>query len=85
MNERKVSRRAGRMSQRQAVLALLRSGRTITSIEAFDNFQCTRLSAIIYDLRNMGWEIQSYTEMNPHTGTKYARYFIPSGRGGVSA
>lgn len=38
-------------SQNDSILAHLRSGKTITQIEAYKSFGCTRLSARIYDLR----------------------------------
>ena len=37
----------------------LRKKGTITSMEAFELYGCTRLSAKIFDLRKLGWEIDS--------------------------
>lgn len=38
-------------SQNTAILAHLRTGNTITQLEAYNAFGCTRLSARIFDLR----------------------------------
>jgi hypothetical protein len=38
-------------SQNATILAHLRTGNTITQLEAYNAFGCTRLSARIYDLR----------------------------------
>ena len=40
-------------SQNTQILAHLRAGNTISQIEAYNAFGCTRLSARIYDLRQM--------------------------------
>jgi hypothetical protein len=45
------------MSKVEDVLKYLQAGNTITSMEAFEKFQATRLSAIIYDLRKAGYDI----------------------------
>jgi hypothetical protein len=47
------------MSKIESVLNYLKSGKTITSIEAFELFRATRLSAIIFELRNRGYNIQT--------------------------
>lgn len=38
-------------SQNKSILSHLRTGETITQLEAYNKFGCTRLSARIYDLR----------------------------------
>lgn len=53
------------MNQKQKIRELLESGETITSMEAFKKFGCTRLSDKIFKLRNAGYEIASI----PCTGT----------------
>ena len=45
-----------------AILARLESGRGITSMEAYNEFGCTRLSARIKDLRDMGIPIVAVRE-----------------------
>ena len=50
-----------KMTQTQAVLDRLSSGRGITSMEAFNELGVTRLSAIIFSLRKKGYRIESET------------------------
>ena len=47
------------MNQTQAVKKWLEEGNTLTSMEAFKKFGCTRLSDKIYQLRNKGYIIDS--------------------------
>lgn len=65
--------------QRNAILAHLKTGKPITSREAFELYGVTRLSAIIHDLRNMGYII--HTLMIDGTtrfgdSTKYGKYIL---------
>lgn len=66
-----------KQTQRKAVLDYLIKNGTITSMEAFEKFGVTRLSAIIFDLRRKGYGI--FTNMIETTNRfgqtlKYARY-----------
>ena len=45
--------------QRGEVLKHLKSGKRITSREAFEKYGATRLSAIIFDLRKLGMNIST--------------------------
>lgn len=45
--------------QRKAILDHLESKGSITSIEAFSRYGVTKLSAIVFDLRQMGYDIQT--------------------------
>ena len=45
------------LTQEANVLHTLKSGRTITPIEALNQFGCFRLAAIIHTLRKDGWNI----------------------------
>lgn len=49
---------------------------SITSWEAIQKYRATRLSAIIYLLREEGYDIRSVRETNEETGTNYSRYFL---------
>ena len=59
------------------VLEYLKSNGSITSLEAYDLFRATRLSAIIFNLRKYGYKIismpESYTNEQGET-SHYARY-----------
>ena len=45
------------MNQMECIRKHLVEHKTITSMEAFKLYGCTRLSAKIFDLRNSGWVI----------------------------
>lgn len=61
------------------VLAHLQSGKSITPIEALDEFGCFRLGARIYDLKQAGHTIQKQMiEVETREGgtARVAEYFI---------
>ena len=65
--------------QRNAILNHLKSGKSITSKEAFELYGITRLSAIVHDLRIMGYPIHTFMiEGQTRFGdsTKYAKYML---------
>lgn len=66
-------------TQNQRILDHMRRNRGITSLEAVHECGCTRLSARIWDLRAMGYNIEGvYEEGRDRYGnlTKYKRYFL---------
>lgn len=44
-------------TQTEAILAHLKSGRTITPMDALNLYGCMRLGARIFDIRHMGYDI----------------------------
>lgn len=58
------------------VLRHLKQHRHITSWEAITKYHITRLSAKIYNLRQLGYHINSVYEQNEETGANYVRYFL---------
>lgn len=56
------------MTQEQRVLRHLKMFGSITSWEAIQEYGITRLSAKIYNLRNIGYDITNKTE---HTKNRY--------------
>ncbi len=65
--------------QRGAILEYLKKNKTITSKEAFEKFGATRLSAIIFDYRNMGIPIKTINikEKNRYGETVvFAKYIL---------
>lgn len=48
----------------------------ITSWEAIQRYHITRLSAKIYNLRAIGYDIKSIYERNEETGANYVRYYL---------
>lgn len=65
-------------SQQEAVLNHLMRNK-LTSMEAFENYGITRLSAIIFRLRNEGYNINTnicYTTNRYGNTCKYAEYIL---------
>lgn len=55
----------------------------ITQLEAFNHYKAMRLAAIIFDLKEEGWEI--VTEMQNENGSHFAQYVLISEGGGKTA
>lgn len=67
------------MNQHKAVLEWLKSKGSISSLEAFKELGVTRLSAIIFNLRKRGYDIETVTcEGTDRFGhpMRYARYYL---------
>lgn len=47
------------MTQKEAVKKHLLSGKSLTSVEAFELFGCTRLAVVISSLRKDGFDIRT--------------------------
>ena len=62
------------MSQIDAVLAHLLTGKPITPIQALAKFGCFRLAAIILNIRAEGYTVE--TEMVHRKGKKWASYTL---------
>lgn len=62
------------ISQKQAVLRHLKSGKSITAVEAVNLYSCYRLSASIEKLRKQGYDIVTHYEKNKRGNGSYARY-----------
>ena len=65
--------------QRNAILNHLRNIGSITSMEAFNLYGVTRLSAIIHDLRDMGFPIHTIMidgKTRFGDSAKYAKYIL---------
>lgn len=62
-------------TQREKILAWLQKGRTITTLQAILNFGCTRLSARIFEIRDMGHVIQKKSVKTP-TGQVVTQYSL---------
>ena len=71
-------------SQSEAVLSHLQKYGSITSMEAFELYGATRLSAIIYALRHRGYRITSESvkvQTRYRRTTHFAKYILISERG----
>jgi hypothetical protein len=63
-----------KQSQKYRILKHLKRHRRITSMEAFTKFNATRLSGIIYNLREDGFNIN--TERIVKNGKSFGRYYL---------
>ena len=52
-----MAKQTEKLNQMTAVKQHLIKKKTITSMQAFELYGCTRLSAKIFDLRRQGWDI----------------------------
>ena len=71
-------------TQEQVLLNHFAKYKTITSIEAFELYGITRLSARIYDLRERGHKIGMVWEESVNrygTPVRYGKYFIEKTKG----
>lgn len=55
-------------------LSHLKQGRSITQVNVIRLFKCYRISAIIKNLRNQGYDILTYNERNSSGTDTHARY-----------
>ena len=62
-------------TQTTQILQYLRQGNKITSWEAIHKFRCTRLSAVIYNLKKYGYDIITVMQ-TAENGKKYAEYTL---------
>lgn len=67
------------MTKTQAVLDWLKTHTSISSMEAIENFGATRLSAIIFNLKKRGYNIETVMcDGRDRFGnqTRFARYYL---------
>jgi hypothetical protein len=62
------------MTQTNSILDYLKTGKSITPLEALDRFGCFRLGARILDIKHLGWDID--TEIVEQNGKRFASYSI---------
>lgn len=70
--------------QKIKVLNHLRNNHGLTSMEAFTNYGITRLAAVIYDLRQLGHNIESQKELGVNRygeECRYVRYWLHEQKG----
>jgi len=61
-------------TKKQKVLRHLRTHKSITSWEAIQNYGATRLAAIVFNLKNEGWDIFTTKETNGNS--TWAKYIL---------
>ena len=62
------------MSQTERIRRHLEAGKTLTQLQAYDKFNCTRLAGRVHDLREDGMAIIS--ERVKRNGKTFARYRV---------
>jgi len=63
-----------KISQEDRILEYLKTGKSITPIDALNMFGCFRLGARVFSLKKKGYRIE---EMDTHiNGKTFARYFL---------
>ncbi|MBI0182239.1 helix-turn-helix domain-containing protein [Snodgrassella sp. W8158] len=65
-------------SQSKQILDYLQAGNALTLLEVLRKFNCLRLGARIYDLRQQGYVINSLIIKDDILGKRYARYSLVS-------
>lgn len=63
-------------SQTHGILAHLKSGGTLTAIQALEKFHCFRLAARIGELKAMGWQVRREI-VRTGDGCRFAKYSLP--------
>ena len=61
-------------SQAEIILDYLRSGKSISPLEALEKFGCFRLGGRVYDLKKLGHNIT--TEIVERNGKRFASYSL---------
>lgn len=66
------------MTQREKIANRLMNGFSLTPLQALKMFGSLRLSAVIFDLKNEGWDIKSkLVKVKTRNGTsRVSRYWI---------
>lgn len=62
-------------SKQKQIEEYLKNHNSLTSFKAFSLFNCTRLSAVIYNMKKKGYNIHT-DYIKKKDGHKYARYYI---------
>ena len=63
------------MSQQIQILTHMKEHGSITGLQAMRHYDCARLAARIYDLRNRGYKIESQ-RWKTRSGKVVARYWL---------
>lgn len=63
-----------KMTQNEMILLHLKQHGSITPLDALGAYGCFRLSGRIFELRSMGYDIETVNETKD--GKTYARYFL---------
>ena len=65
----------GKITQEEQVLEYMRKHGSITSMDAFRTYQITRLSAVVFNMKKHGYDVETMRETSQY-GTRYGRYVL---------
>ncbi len=65
------------LTQEVMILSYLKTGRSLTPMDALERFGCFRLAARVSDLRELGHKIQTELVTDEFTGKRFASYSLP--------
>ena len=60
------------MTQKEKIKDYFKTGRTLTSWDAIQKFNCTRLAAVVDKLKREGMNIESIIKTNKDNNKRYA-------------
>lgn len=63
-------------TQHEKILDYMKHHGSITTMQAFADLGCTKLTTRISELRKLGYNVQSVKCTNDETGSKYNKYFL---------
>lgn len=69
------------MTQNNMLIYHMRKHGSITTMEAFQKYGVTRISARIWEIKRMGFDVETVKETNKN-GKTYARYSLKEGKDG---
>lgn len=70
------SKRKVKLTKKKMIEDHSKSGKSLTQWECTMLYRHLRLSAVIYDLRNQGWDIATIMEKNTNDDGEHARYVL---------
>ena len=71
-----MAREKGTTSQKEKILRHLKAGGSLTPLQALRKFDCLRLGARIYNLKDEGYDIRT-EHITTSNGKRVARYSMP--------
>lgn len=64
------------MAQKDDIIQHLKSGNSLTQLDALKKFGCMRLASVIHILKQEGHKINMQMVYNARSGKRYASYYI---------
>lgn len=64
------------MTQKEEILNHLKSGKSLTQLEALNKFGCMRLASIVHRLKTEGHKIEMQMVYNAVSDKRFASYYM---------